>query len=113
MSQPFHVVDKAVSYAAKRRLASAKPEQLLADLKRQGIGDLNALVAKTIEVAGASLSGSAFDEDIPMYCYKFTTYRPVFGPVVEGDPEQFTVAAREIEVDLQRAVAAGAQRTRT
>ncbi len=48
-----------------------------------------------------------------MYCYKFTTYRPVFGPVVEGDPEQFTVAAREIEVDLQRAVAAGAQRTRT
>jgi hypothetical protein len=113
MSHPFQVVDKAVSHAAKRKLASAQPDQLLADLRSQGIGDLNALVTKTIEAANRSLAGGALDDEINQYCYKFTTYHPVFGTIVEGDPEQFAAAAKQIEVDLKQAVAGRAQQRAT
>lgn len=73
-------LDHAVRTLAARKLAAAKPEDVLAQLRRHGIGSLEDLAAKVVSNATSALqSGSAasFDDDIPMVCYKFSSFRPV------------------------------------
>ncbi len=75
-------LDHAVRVLAAKKLASSKPEQILAQLKRNGIGSLDDLAAKVVENATRSVQGGAsasYDDDIPMICYKFSTFRPVLG----------------------------------
>jgi hypothetical protein len=65
---------------AAKKLASSKPADILAQLKRHGIGNLEGLAAKVVENASHAVrSGGAasYDDDIPMVCYKFSSYRPV------------------------------------
>jgi len=73
-------LDHAVRTLAARKLASSQPEQILAQLKRHGIGSLEDLAAKVVENASRSVqsgSSASFEDDIPMICYKFTSFRPV------------------------------------
>src|ERR1700694_948473 len=73
-------LDHAVRTLAARKLASSKPEQILAQLRRHGIGSLEDLAAKVVENASRSVqsgSSASFEDDIPMICYKFTSFRPV------------------------------------
>jgi hypothetical protein len=75
-------LDHAVRLLAARKLASSKPEQILAQLRKHGIGNLEELAAKVVENASRAVQSGAsasYDDDIPMVCYKFSSYRPVVG----------------------------------
>jgi len=81
-------LDHAVRTLAAEKLASSKPEHILAQLKRHGIGSLDDLAAKVVENAARSVQSGAsasYDDDIPMICYKFSTFRPV---ITVGELEQ-------------------------
>lgn len=73
-------LDHAVRVLAAKKLASSKPDQILAQLRKHGIGDLETLAAKVVENASRAVQGAtsaAYDDDIPMVCYRFSSYRPV------------------------------------
>jgi hypothetical protein len=91
-----HSLDQAVSIHATRRLAGSKPDQLLAQLKQQGIGNLEDLVHQVIANAATVSRGSlgALDDDVPMVCYKFTSFRPVFNTVTPEELNQFVGEVR-------------------
>jgi hypothetical protein len=75
-------LDHAVRVLAANKLASSKPEHILAQLKKHGIGTLEQLAAKVVENASRAVQGAssaAYDDDIPMVCYRFSSYRPVVG----------------------------------
>jgi hypothetical protein len=78
----IHSLDQAVGAFAQQKLSGLKAEDLLRDLHKQGIGNLEDLVKKTVEAvhAGSQRGGFALDDDLIHYCYKFTTYRPHFDP---------------------------------
>ena len=73
-------LDRAIGIVAINRVAQTKPEEFLAELKKQGINTLEDLVAKTLETArtAARQGGVEFDEELHEICYKFTMYRPHF-----------------------------------
>jgi hypothetical protein len=73
-------LNHALNNAAIHRVARTKPEDMLADLKKQGVHSLEELVQKTLEVARATASNAsaALDDEVLPYCYKFTSYRPHF-----------------------------------
>jgi len=75
-------LDHAVRVHAAKKLASSKPEHILAQLRRHGIGSLEDLAAKVVENASRAVQsggGLSYDDEIPMVCYKFSTFRPVVG----------------------------------
>jgi hypothetical protein len=78
----FHSLDQAVGAFAQYKLRGLKEEDLLRELRQQGIGSLEDLVKKTVETvhAGSQRAGFTLDDDLLHYCYKFTTYRPHFDP---------------------------------
>jgi|GEM_PF-4225265 hypothetical protein len=78
----FHSLDQAVGAFAQQKLSGLKAEDLLRELRQQGIGSLEDLVKKTVETvhAGSQRGGFTLDDDLIHYCYKFTTYRPHFDP---------------------------------
>jgi hypothetical protein len=78
----FHSLDQAVGAFAQQKLSGLKAEDLLRELRQQGIGSLEDLVKKTVETvhAGSQRGFNADDDLFHTYCYKFTTYRPHFDP---------------------------------
>ena len=74
-------LNKAISEAALKKIASKSPDHFVKQLKEQGIGSLEDLAKALIETASSGLgSRIAWDpEDFPI-CYKFTSYRPHFDP---------------------------------
>src|SRR4029077_7004873 len=77
-----HSLDQALSAAALQSLAKMKPAAFLASLKRQGINSLDDLAAKALETAHAATQAGvlAVDPEVFGVCYKFSSYRPHFGP---------------------------------
>ncbi|SRR5712691_1026326 len=75
-------LDHALSAAALRSLAKMKPADLVASLKRQGINSLEDLAAKSLETAHSATQAGvlAVDPEVFGICYKFSSYRPHFGP---------------------------------
>jgi len=92
----IHSLDQAAGAFAATKLSEAKPAELLASLRRQGIGSLDDLVNATIKAAQEGRrSGSFSDDDFVGYCYKFMSYRPIFNQVTEGDLNQFNQQVRQ------------------
>jgi len=91
----FHSLDQAVGAFAQHKLSGLKAEDLLRDLRQQGIGSLEDLVKKTVETVHAGAQhGFALDDDLfHTYCYKFTTYRPHFKPQDAQEFENFVTRA--------------------
>ena len=76
-----HSLDHAIGVAALEALAKMKPADFVASLKRQGIGSLEDLAAKSVETARDAVQAGnlAFDPEVFGVCYKFSAYRPHFG----------------------------------
>lgn len=74
-------VEQALSQVAIEKIAKKTKSDILRELKNQGIGSLDDLATAVVKSAqSAAKSGvAAFDDEIFGICYKFTTYRPVFG----------------------------------
>ena len=78
--KPNGSLDRAIGIVAINRVAQTKPEEFLAELKKQGINNLEDLVSATLESArtAARRGGLEFDDELHEICYKFTMYRPHF-----------------------------------
>ena len=79
-----HSLDHAIGTAALETLAKMKPEEFVASLKKQGIGSLEDLAARSVETARSAVQAGnlAFDPEVFGVCYKFSAYRPHFGTTV-------------------------------
>jgi len=91
-------LDHAVRLLAAKKLASSKPEQILAQLQRQGIGSLEDLARKVVDNAASVVqsASASYDDDIPMVCYKFSSYRPVVGlPELEHEVNELAGFIRQ------------------
>jgi predicted ATPase len=76
-------LDQAVRVLAVKKLAAAKPEALLAQLKKHGIGNLEELARQVVANASRAVQSgvaASWEDDIPMICYKFSSYRPLVDP---------------------------------
>jgi hypothetical protein len=91
-------LDHAVRLLAAKKLASSKPEQILAQLQRQGIGSLEDLARKVVDNAASVVqsASASYDDDIPMICYKFSSFRPVVGlPELEREVSELGEFVRQ------------------
>jgi hypothetical protein len=96
--EKVRTLDQAVRISAAQRLAGSKPEQILSQLKRHGIGNLEDLARAVVENAAKAVQGgvsAAYDDDVPMVCYKFSSFRPVVGlPEIEQEWNQVNTVIR-------------------
>jgi hypothetical protein len=77
-----HSLERALSAAALKTLAQMKPADFVASLKRQGINSLDDLATKALETAQSATQAGVLSVDPEVFgiCYKFSAYRPHFGP---------------------------------
>jgi hypothetical protein len=92
-------LDQAVRIQAAKKLAAAKPEDILAQLKKHGIGNLEELARQVVANASRAVQSgvaASWEDDIPMVCYKFTSYRPVVDPkALEQELAELTALVKE------------------
>ena len=90
----IHSLDQAVAVHATRKLAATKPQDLVAELRAQGIGTIEDLAKVIVSHAAGAVRGNAYDAEYFPVCYKFTTARPHFGDISR---EELQGLVREIE----------------
>jgi hypothetical protein len=89
-------LDDTVGAYAQQEIAQMKPEQLVEELKRQGINSLDDLAKSAIaavRAAGNGGAGALYEDAIDLICYKFTTYRP--HPFTRDELRDFTQFAQQ------------------
>ncbi len=92
-------LDQAVRIVAAKKLAAAKPEELLAQLKKHGIGNLEDLARQVVANASRAVQSgvaASWDDDIPMVCYKFSSFRPLVDPkALQQEAAELTALVKE------------------
>ena len=93
----LHSLDQAVAVHATRKLAATKPEDLVAQLRAQGIGNIEDLAKTIVSHAAGAVRSNAFDPEYFPVCYKFTTARPHFGDISQEELQGFI---REVQAGI-------------
>jgi hypothetical protein len=88
-------LEAAHSSTALKTIASKSVDQVVKELREQGIGSLEDLAKAVVSTAKSASRGSAvaFDPEMFPVCYKFTTARPHFS---DADIKNFTAGLKQL-----------------